>query len=165
MRIFLFFLTCLIALPAAAVNADDAGMEFFEKRIRPLLIEHCLKCHAQDAKKLGGGLLLDSRDGVQKGGDSGPVVVPGKPDESLLIRAVRYTDPSVQMPPKGKLPAQAIADLEEWVRKGALDPRDKPVPAQEKANSWEETFRIRARWWSLQPVQDPPVPLPKQAEW
>lgn len=165
MRIFLFFLTCLIALPAAAVNADDAGMEFFEKRIRPLLIEHCLKCHAQDAKKLGGGLLLDSRDGVQKGGDSGAVVVPGKPDESLLIKAVRYTDPSVQMPPKGKLPAQAVADLEEWVRQGALDPRDKPVPAPEKANSWEETFRIRARWWSLQPVQDPPVPLPKQAEW
>ena len=165
MRIFLFFLFCLITLPVASATADDDGLEFFEKRIRPLLVEHCFQCHAQNAKKLGGGLLLDSREGMQKGGDSGIVVVPGKPDESLLIKAVRYTDDSVQMPPKGKLPAPAIADLEEWVRKGAPDPRNKPLPSAEKASSWEETLRMRARWWSLQPVQEPPVPQPKQAEW
>ncbi len=145
-------------------HADDPGVEFFEKKIRPLLVAHCSECHAADAKKLGGGLLLDSRDGVRKGGESGAAIVPGKPNESLLIKAVRYTDDSVKMPPKGKLPAAAIADLEEWIRRGAPDPRDKPVPLK-AADSWEETMRVRARWWSLQPVQDAEVPRPQQADW
>lgn len=111
----------VIVSPLSA-DADDAGVEFFEKKIRPLLVTHCSECHAADAKKLGGGLLLDSRDGVRKGGESGAAIVPGKPDESLLIKAVRYNDDSVKMPPKGKLPAAAIADLEEWVKRGAPDP-------------------------------------------
>lgn len=145
-------------------HADDIGVEFFEKKIRPVLVTHCSECHAADAKKLGGGLLLDSRDGVRKGGDSGVAIVPGKPDESRLIKAVRYTDDSMKMPPKGKLPAAAIADLEEWIKRGAPDPRDKPVPT--KANdSWEETMRDRARWWSLQPVRNVEVPRPQQADW
>ena len=145
-------------------DADDAGVEFFEKRIRPLLIAHCSECHSADAKKLGGGLLLDSRDGVRKGGDSGAAIVPGKPNESLLIKAVRYTDDSVKMPPKGKLPAAAIADLEEWIKRGAPDPRDKPVAS--KANdSWKEAMQDRARWWSLQPVRNEEVPRPQQTDW
>ena len=145
-------------------HADDAGIEFFEKKIRPLLVAHCSECHAADAKKLGGELLLDSRDGVRKGGESGAAIVPGKPDESLLIKAVRYTDDSVKMPPKGKLPAAAIADLEEWIKRGAPDPRDKPV-APKANDSWEETMRVRARWWSLQPVQKAEVPRPQQTDW
>ncbi|GDY06897.1 hypothetical protein LBMAG52_03830 [Planctomycetia bacterium] len=155
----------LVAIGSSGrAHADDAGIEFFEKKIRPLLVAHCSECHAADAKKLGGGLLLDSRDGVRKGGDTGAAVVPGKPDESLLIKAVRYTDGSVKMPPKGKLPAAAIADLEEWIKRGAPDPRDKPVAS--KANdSWEETMRVRARWWSLQPVQNVEVPRPQAADW
>lgn len=163
----------LIALSAVSVAAiisprpvaaDDAGIEFFEKKIRPLLVTHCSECHAVDAKKLGGGLLLDSRDGVRKGGESGVAIVPGKPDESLLIKAVRYGDDTVKMPPKGKLPAAAIADLEEWIKLGAPDPRDKPV-ASKISDSWEATMRARARWWSLQPVQKPEVPQPPQADW
>lgn len=145
-------------------HADDAGIEFFEKKIRPLLVTHCSECHAVDAKKLGGGLLLDSRDGVRKGGESGAAIVTGKPDESLLIKAVRYTDDFVKMPPKGKLPAAAIADLEEWIKRGAPDPRDRPAPAK-ASDSWEETMRERARWWSLQAVQKPEVPRPRHADW
>src|SRR5437899_2642015 len=101
--------------PGAAPRAEDSAIEFFEKKIRPVLAEHCYECHSAKAKKLGGRLLLDSRDGVRKGGDSGAAIEPGKPEESLLIAAVRYAGDAVKMPPKGKLPATAIADLEEWV--------------------------------------------------
>lgn len=145
-------------------HADDPGNEFFEKKIRPLLVAHCFECHATDSKKLGGGLLLDSRDGVRKGGDSGTSIVAGKPDESLLIKAIRYTDESVKMPPKGKLPVAAIADLEEWIKRGAPDPREKPA-SKKIAESWADTMRQRAKWWSLQPVQNPEVPRPRQADW
>ncbi len=165
MRTLNICLTLLITVsPLAGLRADDAGLEFFEKRIRPVLVQHCYECHASDAKKLGGGLLLDSRDGVRTGGDSGVVIVPGKPDDSLLIKAIRYTDDSVKMPPKGKLPAAAIADLEEWVQRGVPDSRDKPLPPK-TTDSWEETLRTRARWWSLQPIQNPAVPQPKQSAW
>ena len=99
----------LAGLASPAIGADPAGIEFFEKKIRPVLAEHCYKCHsaeAEKAKKLKGGLLLDTRDGLRKGGDSGPAVVPGKPAESLLVKALRY-DGDTQMPPKGKLPGRA----------------------------------------------------------
>lgn len=132
----------LVAIGSSGrAHADDAGIEFFEKKIRPLLVAHCSECHAADAKKLGAGCCSTVATEC-KGGDTGAAVVPGKPDESLLIKAVRYTDGSVKMPPKGKLPAAAIADLEEWIKRGAPDPRDKPVAS--KANdSWEETMRVR----------------------
>ncbi|MEK6257263.1 MAG: PSD1 and planctomycete cytochrome C domain-containing protein [Planctomycetota bacterium] len=157
---------CLVVLAASipAARADDAGIDFFEKKIRPLLVEHCDECHSTNSKKLGGNLLLDSRSGVRKGGDSGAAVEPGQPDKSLLIKAIRYTDDSVKMPPKGRLPAAAIADLEAWVKLGAPDPRDKP-PAAKVAASWEEVLRTRRDWWSLHPVQKPVVPRPKDAAW
>ncbi len=158
-------LMLVLSLAVASVaRGDDAGIEFFEKRIRPVLVQHCSECHAADSKKLGGRLLLDSRDGVKKGGESGAAIVSGKPDESLLIKAVRYSDDNVKMPPKGKLPAAAIADLEEWIKLGAPDPRDKPT-ALKPVESWDETMRQRARWWSLQAVQKPVVPQPKLADW
>ncbi len=160
----LIVLSCAAFGLSRRTNADDAGIEFFEKKIRPALIEHCQECHAVNAKKLGGGLLLDHRDGVRKGGDSGTAVAPGKPDESLLIKAIRYNDDSVKMPPKGKLPASVIADFEAWVQQGAADPRERPVQSK-VAKSWEETFRERANWWSLQSVKKPAVPQPKNAEW
>src|SRR6266511_1301985 len=112
---------------AAAPKADPAGLEFFEKHIRPLLVEHCYKCHSAQAEKLKGGLLLDTRDGVLKGGDTGPALLPGDPDKSLLIKAVRYTDPDLQMPPAksgGKLSDEQIHHFEAWVKMGAPDPRD-----------------------------------------
>ena len=117
----------LLALSAVGTRAADsaAGNDFFENKIRPLLIEHCLKCHdgaATDKPK--GGLALDTRAGWEKGGEHGPAIVPGQPDKSLFIRSIRYTDKELQMPPKGKqLTPSQIALFEEWVRMGAPDPR------------------------------------------
>jgi len=163
MRTTIASLVCLIAVVSQSrpVFADDAGIEFFEKRIRPILAEHCAECHSADAKKVGGSLLLDSRDGIKTGGDSGPALDPGMPDSSLLIKAVRYTDDEVKMPPKGKLPATAIADLETWVRMGAPDPRNTPTRRKPSAN-WTDVLKERRDWWSLHAVQSPAIPTPKE---
>ena len=98
-------------------------VRFFEERIRPVLVERCIECHGDKTPKPKGGLRLDTREGLLKGGHSGPAVVPGNPEASLLIRAVRGTDPDLQMPPKQRLDAKAVADFETWVRRGAVDPR------------------------------------------
>src|SRR5437660_1095787 len=90
----LLVLSCLLVF-AAAARAQDAGVEFFEKKVRPVLVEHCYQCHSHQAKKQRGGLYLDSRDGMRKGGDVGPAVVPGKPGDSLLLKAVRHVDPDL----------------------------------------------------------------------
>src|ERR1700722_11676126 len=103
--------------------ADDAAG--FESKIRPLLAERCYECHSA-AKKQKAGLTLDSKAGWEKGGDSGAPIVPGKPEESLLIKAVRWTDKDLRMPPEkagGKLTDAEIADLEAWIKDGAFDPR------------------------------------------
>ncbi len=158
---FLSLLVLLAVLaPPTALRADDAGVEFFEKKVRPILVQYCYECHSADAKKLGGGLLLDSREGLRKGGDSGAVIESGKPDESLLIEAVRYGGEAVKMPPKGKLSAAAIADLEEWVKLGAPDPRI-AATAGKSAASWEEILRVRRDWWSLHPLSHPLPPQTK----
>ncbi len=148
-------------LCARVAGAND---EFFEKRVRPLLVQHCHECHSADSKKLGGGLRLDSRAGWKKGGDTGPALIPQKVDESLLISAIRYTDESLRMPPKGKLSADAIATFEEWVKLGAPDPREE-TPAVRLPESWEETLRERRDWWSLKPVVKPAVPMVKDEKW
>src|SRR5262245_20730406 len=100
----------LLAWTPGARCADAEGVAFFEKKIRPVLVEHCYACHSQGAAKLKAGLHLDHRDGLLKGGDSGPVVVPGQPDKSLLIEALRYAH-DLRMPPKGKLPDTVVADF------------------------------------------------------
>jgi hypothetical protein len=110
---------------ASATEPDPKALDFFEKKIRPVLVEQCYQCHAAEgnnASKIKGGLRLDSRAAWQKGGDSGPAIVPGKPTEGTLLRALRY-EGELQMPPKGKLPDHVIADFEKWVRDGAVDPR------------------------------------------
>src|SRR4051794_41440971 len=119
-----------ILLFCASRSAADAGLDFFESKIRPVLIENCYSCHSTAAKKVKGGLLLDTRDGLRAGGDSGPAVVPGKPNESLLVKAIRYEEH--EMPPAGKLPAAVIADVETWVRQVAADPRDTPAETKSK---------------------------------
>src|SRR2546425_9100593 len=102
-----------------AQNHEAAGLEFFEQKIRPIFVEHCYKCHSREAEKIKGGFLLDTRDELLKGGDTGLAIVPGDPEKSLLIKAVRYSDENLQMPPKGKrLSPQQVADLENWVRIG-----------------------------------------------
>lgn len=134
--------------PPAGRTPDD-NERFFETRVRPLLVEHCHGCHG--AKKQEGGLRLDSRAGMLKGGDSGPPVEPGKPEESDLVAAISY-DGSLKMPPQGRLPDEAIAVLTEWVRRGAVWPQDSGVV---QALSPAE---IRARHWAFRPVVKPDPP-------
>ena len=100
----------MIACAGEADPLTPGQIAFFEQRIRPLLIERCYSCHS-DAKKVNGGLRLDSRRGLIEGGDSGPAVSPGKPEESLLIKAVRYQDSNLQMPPEGRLAMAELAAL------------------------------------------------------
>jgi hypothetical protein len=132
-------------------NAEDNGLEFFESRVRPIFVQRCQKCHGD--KKQEGGLRLDQKSGWARGGDQGPAIVAGKPDESLLIKAVRYTIDDLRMPPGGKLPEREIAALVDWVKRGALDPRDGgPVKLGGMTVDEAKTF------WSLQPTKRPPVP-------
>src|SRR5215475_14270311 len=109
------------AQKAAQEGTTKAGGDFFEKEIRPILVQNCYSCHSGDPKKAKGGFLLDSRDGLRKGGKSGAVISPGHPEQSLLIEAIQYE--SLEMPPKGKLPDELIDKLVEWVKMGAPDPR------------------------------------------
>src|SRR3954451_16248387 len=110
----LVFVTLLATAGPAQTNADPVAAEFFEARVRPVLVDNCHACHSAAGGKRKGGLTLDSRAALLKGGDNGPVLVPGKPDKSRLITAVKYRDADLQMPPKGKLADTTIADLETW---------------------------------------------------
>jgi hypothetical protein len=132
-----------------------AQAEFFESRIRPVLVEHCYSCHSAEAKPLRGGLLLDSRDGLRTGGDSGPAITIGQPAESLLWSALRHE--SFEMPPDRKLPDTVIADFERWIADGAPDPRvgDGASSVKRRVIDLEEG----RKFWSFQPVARPPVPL------
>jgi hypothetical protein len=140
---------------------DRTGMAFFEEHIRPLLAEHCYKCHSQQAKNVRGGLRLDSREDCAKGGDNGPVVVPGDPDRSLLIQAVRY-EGEVKMPPKGKLSQKQIDLLVRWVRMGAPDPRD--TATLTAAPSKQNPDRGRDHW-AFRPLRVSPVSVEDRERW
>jgi hypothetical protein len=151
----------LILLPLAVHGAGTDGDAFFREKVRPILSEQCFKCHSHEANKMKGGLVLDSREAVLTGGDTGPAVVPGDPEKSLLIKAIRYTDEDLKMPPeKGdgkKLPDADIAALTEWVKLGA------PWPAE--AGGQKMTARPRdaitaedRKWWAIQPMAKPAVP-------
>jgi Protein of unknown function (DUF1553)/Protein of unknown function (DUF1549)/Planctomycete cytochrome C len=159
MKRIALLLAAIICWTGRAAAADD---EFFEKKVRPLLVERCHGCHSAAAKKLRGGLRLDSRAGVLKGGDSGPAVVPGQPDKSRLIEAVRYRNESLQMPPSGKLPQQEVAILEEWVRRGAPF----PGPA-EAADSKPPAMNLAEgrKFWSFQPPHVAPLPPTRDGTW
>jgi mono/diheme cytochrome c family protein len=136
-------LPALLGSTAFAAGPSADGVAFFEQKVRPVLVEHCYSCHSVGAKKLKGNLLLDTRAGWMKGGDSGePTILPGKPDESLLMRSIRHQEPDLEMPPKKpKLSDAVIADLAAWIRMGAPDPREGKV----------EVKRADKSWWSLQP--------------
>ncbi|HKS36055.1 MAG TPA: DUF1549 domain-containing protein, partial [Verrucomicrobiae bacterium] len=150
-------------MPGPLQSAESSReTEFFEKRIRPILADHCLECHSEE-KKVKGGLRLDSRDGWQKGGDSGPALVPGEPDKSLLIETVRFGNEDLQMPPKRRLSDAQIADLVEWVRMGAPDPRDdSAMQATRAAGMSVEEGRS---FWSYQPPRRPAPPAVKDTRW
>ena len=137
---------------------------FFEKKIRPVLVEHCYECHSSTAKKIKGGLMLDSRAGVIKGGDNGPVISPGQPEASLLIQSIRHGDPALTMPPKKKLPDSAIADLAAWVRMGAPDPRTENTVATAAAKNAIDWKKGR-EWWSFRPLNRSAVPAERLGHW
>ncbi|MBM3983543.1 MAG: DUF1553 domain-containing protein [Planctomycetes bacterium] len=146
----------MLVLVAPVLRADEkptaAQVEFFEKKIRPVLVEKCYSCHSADAKKLKGELRLDTRAGVLRGGASGPAVVPGDPAKSLLIKSVQHATGVEAMPPKEKLSAEVIADLTVWVKMGAPDPRDGKV-----ATSRIELEKAK-EYWAFKPVVRPDVP-------
>ncbi len=139
----------------AVAAPDSDGIAFFEKKVRPVLVEKCYTCHSIDAKKVKGDLLLDSRDGMLKGGESGVVLKPGDPDGSLLITAIRYKDDDLKMPPKTPLAPEVVADIEKWIRMGAPDPR---IVAPTPAGS------AKARW-SFAPLSHAEPPKIKNAGW
>jgi hypothetical protein len=148
-------------LPALLIllSPQESDVDFFEKRIRPVLAERCFSCHSVRDAKRKGGLLLDSREGILKGGDSGAAAVPGDPDRSLLLRALSYAD-ELKMPPKGKLPPAAVEDLRSWIRRGL------PWPATEKAAKTEvANAGPRVPPWSFQPLRKPAVPAVKDGAW
>ena len=121
----------------AAVPSDIAQLDFFEKKIRPVLTEQCYECHSATSKKVKGGLLLDTGEGLLKGGDSGPAVVAGKPEKSLLLISMKHSDPDpdLAMPPKkDALPDEVIADFTQWIKMGAPDPRDGKAT---RKNTWD----------------------------
>ncbi len=127
-----------------------------------MLANHCYNCHSKEGDKVRGGLLIDSREAILHGGNSGPAIVPGKPDESLLIQAIRYKDEDLQMPPKGeKLSDQQIADLTEWVRRGAPDPRS----VMTKSTSGVSYGGVGKQHWAFQPVKKPAVPAVLDSGW
>jgi len=146
----------------AAEENNREGLDFFEAKIRPMLVKHCYECHSVGAASkdnLKGGLLLDSRDGSRKGGKSGPAVVPGKPAESLLINALKHD--SFKMPPMGKLPDELIAHFEKWITLGAPDPRDGVAVVTSSEIDVEEG----KKHWSFQPLIEPDRPTIKDSNW
>ncbi|MEY3141845.1 MAG: hypothetical protein RLY21_338 [Planctomycetota bacterium] len=180
--------TAACALPSRQMEQDEMGggmqaetaaapltaeqLKFFESKIRPILIANCYGCHSVSSGKSKGGLRLDTRDGMLKGGDSGPSVVPGDVDSSLLIRAIRYLDSDYEMPPAGKLKDAEIALLEEWVAMGAPDPRVEGAAAA-PGHSPGTTFRWtaediangRENHWAYKPLTAPRPPATKDAAW
>ena len=155
------FFALLLATPALLAAGDDDA--FFESKVRPVLINRCYECHSAE-KKIKGGLNLDSRAGWQAGGDNGAAIIPGDLAKSLVIKAVRYLDEDFAMPPKGRLPADEVAILEEWVKRGAPDPRKGETA---KAAKPKRTINLDEgrKFWAFQPVAHPDAPAVKDSAW
>jgi len=142
------------------------GNEFFEKKIRPVLAEKCYQCHSAKAEKLKGGIQLDHLQHILAGGDTGPAIEPGDAEKSLLIESIRYGNDDLQMPPKGKLSPEIVADFEKWINDGAVWPEE-PVP-QRDGSGKEEVFDLQKRYeehWSWRPVSKPRLPSIDQVDW
>ncbi len=150
----------LISLTTVPLRAaEPTGEQFFEQKIRPVLVKECYSCHSAESKKAKGGLRLDTKEGLLKGGTGGPALVPGKLNESILIKALRHDE--IEMPPKGKLSDEVIADFERWVRMGAPDPRGGDI------STTRPTIDVEAgrTFWSFQPPKHHPVPKNADAAW
>jgi Protein of unknown function (DUF1549)/Protein of unknown function (DUF1553)/Planctomycete cytochrome C len=140
----------------AETKLTAKGVEFFESKIRPVLVQHCYKCHSADQKEPKGGLLLDSREGLAKGGESGAVIVPGEPKESLLLQALKFE--TYEMPPGNQLSDNVVADFEKWIEMGAPDPRS-------KADQKKPSLVDARKFWSLQPLKKGTPPVVKNEAW
>ena len=164
-------LLCIISLSfvfllSQLVGIADQKTDFFEKKIRPVLSNNCYECHSAKSKSLKAGLLLDRKAGWERGGKNGTVIVPGKPDESILMNALRYNNHDLQMPPSGKLSESVLADFEKWISMGAQDPRN---------SSLEEVFAVGGlkaksqeegrKFWAFKPIKLPSLPVVQKNEW
>jgi len=168
-----WFAACVVLMSAQTLvwhadgaDADDsaeAGLQHFESRIRPVLVRYCYECHSESAGASEGSLLVDSRGGLLTGGDRGPAVVPGKPEESLLLQALKHTDSDLRMPPKReRLPDSVISDFESWIRSGAVDPRIQQAGSGPRPPVDYEAGR---RHWALQQPVQHAAPGVKQDDW
>ena len=162
----LIFLSLALALsvPLLPLRATDES-EIFETKVRPVLAQHCYSCHSGQAKKLRGGLRLDSREAMLAGGDNGPAIAPGRPDKSRLIEAVTYKNVELQMPPRGKLPKAAVADLTTWVKMGAPWPKQ---PASAATGSTKSAFDLHERkrtHWAWEPIRPHNPPSVRDRNW
>ena len=155
-----------ILLAATGNVAANEAIKFFEKKIRPVLIEHCYKCHSEEAKqkgKLKGKLRLDLREAIRGRGESGLVaIVPGKTDESNLYRAISYLDPELAMPPKTRLAKHVVADFKRWIEMGAPDPRDGHVA---KAEAKQIDFKEARKFWAFRRPNEPTLPTVQDSAW
>lgn len=163
-RVHVLLCVGMLWMVGSLTAADQAAptqeqLTFFETKIRPVLVTHCYECHAADSKILKGGLRVDSRAGLLKGGDTGAAIVPGKVEQSLLIKALRHD--GIEMPPKGKLSGSVIKDFETWIGMGAPDPRVANEPRSQRTIDLEEG----RKHWAFQPVGNPMAPAVREVTW
>tara|TARA_R110002096_G_scaffold163992_3_gene331636 strand:- start:6880 stop:9714 length:2835 start_codon:yes stop_codon:yes gene_type:complete len=154
--------SCWFAFAPITVSGTE-GIAFFEEHVRPILMERCLDCHSEESGKRKGGLWLDRKEAWQMGGDGGPAIVPGDLEESLLVHTIRYLEPSLQMPPKSKLPDEEIAILEQWIAMGAPDPRNEALAGAVRKT--EIDYEAARRSWAFRPHVSPEIPTVNDAEW
>jgi hypothetical protein len=149
-----------VSVTRADTQPTPAAIDFFEQRIRPVLVEHCYECHSATSNELEGGLMLDNRAAVEKGGENGKVLVAKEPESSRLLTAMRYQDENLQMPPGGKLSDEVLADFDQWIRSGAVDPREGPPPPP------PDSIEARARkHWAFGPPTKSERPKVVQTLW
>ena len=146
---------------ARLARDDSAGVEYFEKKVRPLLVANCYTCHSADTNSRG-GLRVDDRNGLLVGGGRGPAIIPGKPDESLLIRAVSYTG-KLKMPPERRLSDDEVAILKKWIRDGAAWTKVESLPSEVHVTA--DYARLRKEHWAWQPLRDPRIPSVGNRAW
>ena len=166
-RRLIFWATFVIAGSASAESLPPDQLEFFEARIRPVLVEQCYRCH-NSSGRAEGGLAVDQRVALLQGGDGGVIVIPGQPAASRLLAILRHQIDGLKMPQQaGKLDQKVVADFERWIAMGAPDPRDHAPTAGELANatSWDAIFQKRQQWWSFQPVVKSAVPEVQDRSW
>jgi len=144
-------------------SAAEDGLAFFESKIRPVLVKHCYECHSAESGKSKGSLLLDTRESIRAGGDTGPAVVPGDPKKSLLLTAISHTNPDLEMPPKQpQLPKAVIADFEAWIKMGAPDPRE---PSGKVAERPPVDLKSGREFWAYKKPVKPALPAVKDPKW